>query len=378
MPQRDYYEVLGVARNATPDEIKQAFRKLARRHHPDANPGDPTAEERFKELSGAYEVLSDPEKRARYDQLGSPEAFQQAGNGAGFGGFDFGGAQGFGGFDDLFEMFLGNAGGARRRGPVGGPDLRADLILTLEEVLSGVDRSVEVDREEVCDVCNGTGGEGSGAVEPCRDCRGTGTVQQVRESILGSFVRTGPCPRCRGTGRIIKKPCRRCQGHGRVRRTRNLSVHVPPGVDNGTRLRVQGQGGAGERGGPPGDLMVFVHVKDHARFQRQGSDLSTDLKVGMAQAALGADLELETLEGKRIPVKVPPGTQPGTILRLNDHGLPRLGQSGRGALKVQVVLDVPKKLTAREQELLRQWAELRGESVAGEKGFMKRMRDALG
>jgi molecular chaperone DnaJ len=373
--RRDYYEVLGVARDATPDQIKQAFRRLARKYHPDANPGNPEAEEKFKEINEAYETLSDPDKRARYDRFGHAEAFQNGGGGAGFQGFGFD----LGGFDDLFEMFLGGAGGAqRRRGPAPGPDLRADLVLNLEEVLTGVDRTLELDREETCPHCGGTGGDGPGAVETCRECRGTGHVQHVRESFLGSFVRTEPCPRCRGTGKIITKPCRECRGRGRVRRTRTISVHVPAGVDNGTRLRVQGQGGPGERGGPPGDLIVFVHVKEHPLFRRQGADLLTDLKIGMAQAALGADLELETLGGERVPIKIPPGTQPGTVLRVPDQGLPRLNQAGRGALRVNVVVEVPKKLSGREQELLREWAELRGETVAGGRGFMKRVRDAFG
>jgi molecular chaperone DnaJ len=376
--QRDYYEILGVARDATPDQIKQAFRRLARKYHPDANPGNPEAEEKFKEINEAYEVLSDPEKRARYDRFGSAEAFQGAGAGPGFQGFQFD-LGGLGGFDDLFEMFLGGAPGAqRRRGPVAGADLRADLVLTLEEVLTGVDRTVEVEREETCPHCGGTGADQPGAVETCRECRGTGQLQQVRESLLGSFVRMQTCPRCHGTGKVITKPCRECRGRGRVRRTRTITVHVPAGVDNGTRLRVPGQGGPGERGGPPGDLIVFVQVKEHPVFRRQGADLVTDLKIGIAQAALGAELDLEGLDGTRIPVKVPAGTQPGAVIRLPDHGLPRLGQTGRGSLRVNIVVEVPKKLSSREQELLREWAELRGEPVAGGKSFIKRVRDAFG
>jgi molecular chaperone DnaJ len=376
--RRDYYEVLGVARNATPDEIKQAFRKLARKYHPDANPGNPEAEEKFKEINEAYEVLSDPEKRARYDQLGSADAYQQAGGGAGAGGFqgfDFN----FGGFDDLFEMFLGGTPSAgRRRGPVAGPDLRADVVLSLEEVLTGVDRSLEVDREETCPRCHGSGAEGQGGVETCRECGGSGQIRQMRDSLFGAFVRVQPCPRCHGTGKVITRPCRECRGRGRVRRTRTITVHIPPGVDNGTRLRVQGQGGPGERGGPPGDLIVFVHVKEHPLFRRDGADLITDLKVGLAQAALGAELDLETLDGSHLTVKVPPGTEPGTVLRFPDQGLPRLGQAGRGALRVNVTLDVPKKLSSREQELLREYAALRGEAVLDERGLFRRVRDAFG
>lgn len=375
MAKADYYELLGVPRDAAPDAIKQAFRKLARKYHPDANPGNPQAEEKFKEINEAYEVLSDPDKRARYDQFG--HAGPQAGpGGPGFGGFDVN----FGGIDDLFDMFLGGSGGAqRRRGPAEGPDLRVDVVLTLDEVMTGVNKKVQIERQETCSSCRGSGAVEPNAVETCRDCKGTGQVQQVRDSFFGSFVRMHPCPRCHGQGRIITKPCKECQGRGQVKKVRDITIPIPAGVDTGNRFRMQGQGGAGERGGPPGDLIVFVHVKEHPLFRRQGADLLTDVKIGFAQAALGADVQLETLDGSAYTFKVQPGTQPGTILNLRDLGLPRLGETGRGVLKVNVVVDVPRKLSPKEQEILRQWAEVRGEAVTSEdRGLFKRVRDALG
>lgn len=373
MAKRDYYEVLGVPKDASADAIKQAFRKLARKYHPDTNPGNPQAEDKFKEINEAYEVLSDAEKRARYDQFG--HAGPQASAGQGFGGFEVN----FGGFDDLFDMFMGGGAQAqRRRGPASGPDLRADVVLSLEDVLKGADKTVTVERQETCTECGGTGGQDAKAIETCPQCRGTGQVQQVRESFLGSFVRMHPCPRCQGQGRVISRPCRNCQGRGKIRAERRLTVQVPPGVDNGTRLRMAGQGEAGERGGPPGDLIIFVHVKEHPLFRRDGSDLYTDVHVGFAQAALGAEINVPTLDTSAM-IKVPSGTQSGTVLRLRELGLPRLGQTGRGDLKVNVVVDVPKKLTPQEREILRQWAQAHGEKIPEEdRGILKRVRDAFG
>lgn len=374
MAQRDYYEVLGVSRDASQDIIKQSYRKLARKYHPDANPGNPDAEEQFKELNEAYEVLGDPEKRARYDQFGHAGA-QGGPGGPGFGGFDF---QGFGGFEDLFDMFTGGAGQARRQAPQSGPDLRADLVLTLDEVLTGVEKTVTIGRQETCVSCQGTGADGPSGLETCPECRGSGQVRQVRESFFGSFVQVHTCPRCQGRGRIVVKPCGACGGRGSTHHERRIAVKVPAGVEDGVRLRMAGQGGAGGRGGPPGDLIVFVHVKPHPVFQRDGADLLVDMKVGFAQAVLGADLELQSLEGP-LTVKVPAGTPAQSVLRLRELGLPRMGRGGRGDLKVRVVLDVPKKLTGEEQELLKRWAELRGEKVHGEnRGIFKRVKDAFG
>ncbi|MBX5466806.1 MAG: molecular chaperone DnaJ [Firmicutes bacterium] len=373
MAKRDYYEVLGVSRNASQEEIKRAYRQLARRLHPDANPGDPTAEERFKELNEAYEVLSDPEKRARYDQLGTADPRATAGFGA-----DFGGFPGFGGFDEIFDMFFG--GGAQRRpGPERGPDLRVDLTVDLDEVLTGAEKEVRVVREEVCPRCHGNQAEPGTRLEVCPLCRGRGQVEQIRDTLLGRLRQVETCPRCQGSGRWIETPCRQCRGRGQVRMERKIAVRVPPGVNDATRLRLQGEGGAGRRGGPPGDLIVFVHVREHPRFRREGEDLWVDVPIGFAQAALGADITVEGLGGERETVQIPPGTQPGTVFKIPRLGLPRLGGQGRGALNVRVGLEVPTHLTPKEREWLRHWAELRQEPVHGEeRGLFRKMKDVLG
>lgn len=375
MAVSDPYDVLGVPRDASADAIKQAYRRLARQHHPDANRGNPASEEKFKEINAAYEVLSDPEKRARFDRFGQAEP--------GTGGFNFGnmggpGAGGAGGIEDLFEMFGFGGAGQTRQGPQRGDDLRADVVLDLDDVMTGTTRTLKVERTETCATCHGEGGEGKGSTETCRQCRGTGQVRQVHNSFLGQVVRTGPCPQCQGRGRVILRPCHTCHGRGAVRAVRDVGVRIPPGVEQGTRIRVQREGAAGVMGGPSGDLFVFVHVKEHPRFRREHADLLGTLKLGFAQASLGAEVEFQGLDGA-VAVKVPPGTQPGDVLTLPERGLPRLGRQGRGALKVHVALDVPKKLSHEEQELLRRWAELRGEPVAsGGRGLFHRVRDALG
>lgn len=370
MAKRDYYEVLGLARNATADEVKRAFRQLARKYHPDANPGDPAAEERFKELNEAYEVLSDPEKRAQYDQFGH----RAAGFGAGQADFS-----GFGGFGDIFDMFFGAQGGGGRPGPERGPDLGQDVTIELEDVMTGVEREVRVVRDEVCARCHGNEAEPGTPIQTCPQCHGRGQVEFIRDTLLGRLRQVETCSRCRGTGKTVATPCRECHGRGQVRAERRLTINIPPGVEDGTRLRVPGEGGAGQRGGPPGDLLVRVHVKPHARFRREGQDLVTDVAIGFAQAALGADLEVEGI-GARETIHVPPGTQSGTLFRVPRLGLPRLGSpSIRGDLHVRVTVAVPTTLSPRERELLRQWAELRKEAVAGDdRGILRKVKDALG
>lgn len=378
MAKRDYYEVLGVSREASADELKRAFRKLAAKYHPDANPGDQEAEERFKELNEAYQVLSDPEKRARYDQFGHAGA--EAGFGGGGANFGF---DGFGaGFGDIFDMFFGGANGqsARRNGPERGPDLRYDLTVTLEEVASGAEKPIRVVREETCGHCHGNQAEPGTRIETCPDCRGRGEVERISDSFLGRIRRIEACARCRGTGKLIAQACKVCSGHGVVRGEKRLTVKVPPGVDDSTRLRVQGEGAAGRRGGGPGDLIVFLHVAQHERFRRDGDDLWLDLPIGFAQAALGTELSVAGLTGESHALHVGAGTQTDTVLRVARAGLPRLGSSNaRGNLNVRMIVEVPQHLSAKEREILRMWAEVRGEPVQPEdKGIIRKMKDALG
>lgn len=369
MAKRDYYEILGVSRDASAEDIKRAFRRMAAKHHPDANPDNPHAEELFKELNEAYQVLSNPEQRARYDQFG------HQGPGA-----DMGGDFGFGGFGDIFDMFFGGAGGGgRRTGPEQGPDLRYDLTVTLNDVLHGLDKEIRVAREETCSHCHGNQAEPGTRIETCSQCRGVGQVERITQSFLGNVRRIETCSRCRGTGKTVQTPCRTCSGRGVVRAERTLTVSVPPGVDDNTRLRVAGEGAAGRHGGPPGDLIVFIHVKADERFKRDGDDLWTTMEVAFAQATLGADLEVQTLEGKE-PLHVPAGTQSGSVLRIARAGLPRLGHpTMRGSLNVRVQVVVPTHLSTREREILRMWAEVRHEPVIAEdKGLFRKVKDALG
>lgn len=375
MAKRDYYEVLGVSRGASAEDIKRAFRKLAAKYHPDANPGNHEAEERFKEINEAYQILSDSEKRARYDQFG--HAASEPGFGAGGADFGFGG-----GFGDIFDMFFGGAsgGGARRNGPERGPDLRYDLTVVLEEVAAGVDKEIKVVREETCSRCHGNQAEPGTRIETCPDCRGRGEVERIADSFLGRIRRIESCARCRGTGRLISSPCKACAGRGVARAEKKLTVKVPPGVDDSTRLRVQGEGAAGRRGGGPGDLIVFIHVAEHERFRRDGDDLWLDLPIGFAQAALGTEVAVQGLAGQPEAIHIVAGTQSGSVFHVARAGLPRLGSSAvRGSLNVRVLVQVPTHLSAKEREVLRMWADMRQEEVAPEdKGILRKMKDALG
>ncbi|MCL4318610.1 MAG: J domain-containing protein, partial [Firmicutes bacterium] len=314
----------------------------------------------------------DPEKRARYDQFGS-EGPQMGGN-------PFGQEFGFGGFGDIFDIFFGNnSSGSRRNGPVKGPDLRYDLTLTLEENLIGSTNDVTVTREEICPRCHGNQAEPGTKLEMCPTCHGNGQVERIRESFLGRIRQVETCPKCHGSGRIIAVPCKECHGRGQVRAEKNLSVTVPPGVDEGTRLRVAREGGAGQHGGPPGDLIVFVHLKQHERFTRDGDDLWVEEPLSFAQATLGTDLKIKTLNGEEI-LHIPGGTQTETVFKLARQGLPRLGNGHiRGALNVKVRVTVPTQLTHKERELLLMWAEMRKEEVSHEdKSIFRKVKDALG
>ncbi len=372
MAARDYYEILGVGRTADDAEIKRAFRKLARQWHPDANPGDPSAADRFKEIGLAYSVLSDPEKRTRYDQMGAA-AFEAAesgggGPGAGFAGF---------GFEDLFESVLGEAffgGRARRRGgPARGNDLRVALQITFEQAAFGATREITVPRVEACETCGGSGAAADSKRRTCATCGGAGRVRVGRPTPFGQFVTEQSCNQCGGTGSVVDHPCADCRGQGRVRRRRTIQVQIPAGIDDGRRLRLVGEGEAGERGGPPGDLYVDIGVAPHPQFRRDGQDVISEVTVGLAQAALGAEVQVETLEGPQ-SVRVPEGTQPGDVLRLRGKGIVVLGGHQRGDHRVVVRLEVPRQLSAQEREALRHYAAARGERVdGGERHLFRRV-----
>lgn len=373
MAKRDYYEVLGVSRNASTDEIKKAYRKLARQYHPDANPNDPQAEAKFKEISEAYVVLCDPEKRAGYDRFGHAGA-----DGQGFGGFgNFGD---FGGLGDIFEMFFG--GGPRRRnGPERGHDIRVDLELTLEEAAFGLERDIKIPRTETCSTCGGSGAAAGAKPGTCPACEGTGQIQFTQSTPFGRIVQSRTCDRCRGAGQIIEKPCPTCHGNGKLRKNRTIKVKVPPGVDNGTRVRLAGEGESGIRGGPPGDLYVYIHVKHHRIFSREGDDLICEVPISFTQAALGDELEVPTLEGKAV-LKVPEGTQTGTVFRLKGKGVPNVNGYGRGDQHVRVKVVTPARLNDKQRELLKEFARLGGDRLqdhasAGEKSFFEKMREAF-
>ena len=377
MAKRDYYEVLGLGRDAPVEDIKKAYRRLARKYHPDVNPDDKDTEAKFKEDKEAFDVLSDSARREQYDRFGHAA---EEGHG-GFGGFDpsgFGGAGGFG-FEDIFDTFFG--GGMRGRRPAGpqrGNDLRYDLEITLKEVAEGLETTVNVTRVDQCETCGGSGAKPGTKPVKCTVCGGTGQQQTVRNTAFGRFVSVKPCDGCGGEGTTIKERCATCQGSGRVHRDRKIEVKVPPGVDTGNRLRVSGEGEAGQRGGPPGDLYVFIHVRPHEVFKRQGDDLVIDVPISFSQASLGTELEVPTLDGKA-KLKVPEGTQTGTSFRLRGKGIPHLRGYGRGDQHVRVNIKIPNKLSGKQRELLREYARLSGENVAApDKGIIDKVKDALG
>lgn len=372
----DLYGVLGVARSAGDDEIKKAYRKLAREVHPDLNPGDPAAEERFKQVTVAYETLSDPEKRRRYDTFGD------AGLGGGGGQDPFGGGFTGGGLNDLIDAFFGgSAANGRGRGPGGPPrgsDLETVLDLGFDEAVFGAEREVTVRAPVTCETCTGTGAADGSQPTTCTVCGGAGELRRVRQSILGQMVTSSPCPRCGGLGQEIASPCDTCRGEGRVTRPRTYTVDVPAGVDQGATLRLYEKGAAGARGGPPGDLFVHLRVGTHPNFTREGINLHSTLHVPVTAAALGADIAFETLDGTE-ELHVAPGTQSGREVRLKGRGAPELRRlDRRGDLVVRIVVDTPTGLSARQEELVRQLAAERGEAVAPpDPGLLGRIRSAF-
>ena len=371
---QDFYELLGVARDASADEIKKAYRKLARELHPDKNPGNKEAEERFKQVSRAYEVLSDDQKRAQYDRFG--EAGMSGGGGDPFAG----------GFGDIIDAFFGGGspfgGGAGRSGPSGPPrgqDLEVVLDVSFVDAVFGSQQEVRVRSAVVCEDCGGSGAARGTSPTTCPDCRGAGQVRRVRQSMLGQMVTTNACARCSGTGEIISTPCASCRGEGRKIKEVTLTVEVPAGIDTGQTLRLTGRGAVGPRGGGAGDLYVHLRVAAHDRWRREEDDLVTDVPVSLAQAALGTEMDLETLDGPEHLV-IPAGVQHGHEFVLRGRGVPRLtsgGRSrGRGNLRARVMVEVPTKLSGEERELLRRFAELRGETV-NDDGLVAKIKSAF-
>lgn len=370
--KRDFYEVLGVKKGASEDELKKAYRKLAKENHPDLHPGDKECEARFKEINEAYEVLSDPDKRAKYDQFGHA-AFDPS---QGFGGGGFGGFEGFGGFGDIFsDIFgggfgFGGGGGRNPNAPRKGDNLRATVNIKFEEAAFGVKKDVFVSKIEQCHDCKGTGCAEGTTAEVCPDCKGTGTVMSTKRTPFGMVQSSEQCPKCKGRGKIIHSPCKTCRGIGSVRRQHKVSVSIPAGIDDGQTISLKGQGNAGLNGGPAGDLLITVLVQPHARFERDGASILLDQEISFAQAALGAEVEVPTLDGK-VKLNIPEGTQTGTTFRLKGKGVPFLRNGGRGDQFVTVNVAVPRGMTSTQKNALRRYAETMGETVEQKNIFGK-------
>ncbi|MBI2940207.1 MAG: molecular chaperone DnaJ [Chloroflexi bacterium] len=376
--KRDYYEVLGVSNGATEDDIRRAFRKLARQYHPDVN-REKDAEERFKEINEAYEVLSDPEKRRSYDHFG--HRFGQDGP-AGFGGpSDF---SGFGGIEDIFDAFFGGRVRTGTRRTARGSDLRHDLTLTFEEAVFGVQKTIEIQRPEPCGRCAGRRTEPGTQPTRCPVCGGSGELRRAQQTVFGQFVNVMACDRCQGEGRVITTPCSECRGQGYVHGKRQLTVDIPGGVDEQHTVRYQGEGLPGYHGGPPGDLYIVLSIQSHSVFKRQGTDILYDLDINVAQAALGEEIEVPTVDGKSTRVKIPAGTQSGRTIRLRGQGAPHLGRAARGDQVVNIRVVVPQQLSEHQRNLFRELA--RSFSSPGpeqhgpdkDRGFFDRVKDALG
>ena len=372
--KRDYYEVLGIQKGASEDEIKKAYKKLARKYHPDMNPGDKEAEEKFKEVNEANEVLSDPEKKARYDQFGF--AGVDPNYGAGAGGGAYGGGFDFGDLGDIFGSFFGGGfGGGQRRNPNApqrGESIRASVSVSFTEAAFGCEKSVTLERSEQCPTCKGNGCAPGTTPEICPDCHGTGTVQIRRQTPMGVFASNGPCRKCGGTGRLIHQPCPDCRGTGAVRKRKTIKVNIPAGIDHGQTISLRGQGNAGRNGGPAGDLLITVMVQPHELFRRDGVDVFCEAPITFTQAVLGAELEIPTIDGK-VKYSIPEGTQTGTVFRLKGKGIPVLNGRGRGDPYVTVTIETPRNLNKEQKEALRKFSETLGESnYEKRKSFFKK------
>ena len=378
MAKRDYYEVLGVDKNADDAAIKRAYRQLAKKNHPDVNPGDKDAEERFKEINEAYQVLSNPQKRAQYDQFGH-DGPQAGFGGGGYGDFSGFSGGGFGGFEDIFSSFFGGGagGGARSNGPVPGDDLRYDLTLSFEEAALGCEKEINLVRDEECPTCGGTGAAPGSKVETCSTCNGTGQERVISNTPFGRIQNVRTCSRCRGTGKIITEPCPKCKGRGKVRVSKRRTVKIPAGIDNGQIVTIRGQGGLGERGGEPGDLLIVISVRPHRFFKRQGDNLYIELPLTFTQAALGAEIDVPTL-GKPVKYRFPEGTQPEQVFCIRGEGVPHLRGGGKGDLYVTASVEIPKKLSEKQKNLLREFeASASGNKYEKKKSFFDRLKDAF-
>ena len=373
--KRDYYEVLGVQKGATDAEIKKAYRKMAKENHPDLHPGDKDAEARFKEINEAYEVLSDSEKKARYDQFGFAGVDPSYGGGGYGGGFD--GSFDFGDLGDIFGSFFGGGfggGGRARSGPQRGESLRTRLTITFEEAAFGCEKEVSIDRVEQCETCKGTGAAPGTSPETCPACGGSGQVQQRRQTPMGVFATTGPCPRCGGTGKIIASPCKDCGGSGQVRRRKTLKVTIPAGIDNGQIISLRGQGSAGKNGGPAGDLQIVITVQPHQLFRRDGADVYCNAPITFTQAVLGGEMEIPTIDGK-VKYDIPEGTQTGSTFRLRGKGIPSVNGRGRGDQYVTVYIETPRNLNREQKEALKKFsATLKESNYKERKGFFEKFK----
>jgi molecular chaperone DnaJ len=373
--KRDYYEVLGISKDASADDIKKAYRKLAKQYHPDTNKEDAQAEHKFKEVNEAYQILSDDGKRRQYDSYGHA-AFDGTGgfSGGGYGGFE----DVMGGFGDVFDSLFGGAFGRSSRkaynGPQQGADLRYDMSITFEEAVFGCKKEIDLTKEEKCDECDGTGAQKGTQKKTCSVCGGSGQVRQQRTTAFGNFVNVTACSACGGEGTIIEKPCQKCRGKGTINKAKKLSITIPAGIDNGQALTLSGEGAPGKKGGPSGDLYIYITVKAHKYLQRDGFDLYLDMPVSFALAAMGGELEVPTLEGK-IKYKIPEGTPTGTVFRLKEKGVKHLRSAKKGDMYVKVTVEVPKKLTDKQKDLLDQFEKI---SMQKEKSFFERVKDAFG
>ena len=381
--KRDYYEVLGISKGASDDEIKHAYKSLARKYHPDLHPDDKEAESKMKEINEAYEVLSDSDKRQRYDQFGfaGVDPTYGQGQGGGYSGYSQGGFGGFGGFGDvgdIFESFFGGFGGSQRSNPNApqrGQDIRASLTISFMEACKGTKKQVRVTRYESCPDCNGTGARAGTVPETCPDCHGSGTVKISQRTAFGVFQTTQACSRCGGKGRIIKSVCPKCQGQGRAKNVFTREVEIPAGIDDGQTLRVQGAGNCGANGGSYGDLNIKVSVRDGGIFERDGFDIRTEVPISFAQAALGDEITVPTIDGN-VKYTVPAGTQTGTVFRLRGRGIQKLYRSDRGDQYVTVNVEVPRNLSRRQEELLREFdSSLEDRNQSGRKSFMDKIKD---